>query len=214
MDAASTLCLKIGQEAAACIQSSQHSALQRCRELSVCGSFKRTAFVKGLAQTAEQIQPLHLVQIINSMCQESLFGLELLQELFPAAQQAANTIHKAACSQEVCMDLMHSSSSSALAHAAAAAGGEALQSVLQLLQSLLVHVFDAAVVFADGSTNQAPQTAGAAAVLDAACDAGLQQYVLTVLEGLHAAATQHEVSADTATSSVIQAFGNEYLLQQ
>jgi hypothetical protein len=196
MDAASTLCLEMGQEAAACIQSSQHAALQlqRCRELSSCGSFKRTAFIKGLAQTAEQIQPLQLLQVVNSLCQESLFGLELLQELVPAAQQAALIIHKAACSQEVCMDLMHSSSSSALAHAEAAAAGEALQSVLQLLQSLLVHVFDAAAVSADNSATQAPQTASAAARLkDAACDAG--QYILAVLEGLQAAATQHEVGS-------------------
>lgn len=131
--------------------------------------------------------------MINSL--ESLFGLELLQELLPAAQQAADILHNAACSQEVCMGLMHGSSCSAVAHTEAATAGEALQSVLQLLQSLLVHVFDAAAVSETDSAAQAPQTAGAAVRLDAVCDPGLQQYVLAVLERLQAAATQHEVGS-------------------
>lgn len=169
-----TLSLQLGAQPATA------ATLLAARELAACGCFKRAAFLRGLAQQAASQPPLELVQTLDSLCFEAgLFApAQLLHDLLPSPQQAADLIHQAACSQTVCGALIHSSSWGGVC-ATATSSDSALQRVLRLLQSLLVCSFDAAVTAAD----------------PAACDTALQQYVVTVLQHLQEAAATHEVLA-------------------
>lgn len=156
-------------------QPATAATLLAAREQAACGCFKRAAFLRGLAQQAANQPPLELVQTLDSLCEAGLFApAQLLHDLLPTPQQAADLIHQAACSQAVCGALIHSSSWGGVC--GTTSSDSALQRVLRLLQSLLVCSFDTAAT-AD----------------PAACDTTLQQYVVTVLQHLQEAAATHEV---------------------
>jgi hypothetical protein len=162
-------------------QPATPTTLLAARELAACGCFKRAAFLRGLAQQAAEQPPLQLMQTLDRLCHEAgLFApAQLLHDLLPTPQQAADLIHQAACSQAVCGALIHSSCWGRVC-ASTTASDCALQAVLRLLQSLLVCSFDAA---ACGTADPA------------ACDTALQQYVLAMLQHLQEAAARQEVLA-------------------
>lgn len=202
MDPVSAACFQTGQQAARC-PSEHNIVLLKCKELSSCGSLRRTAFLTGISQVADQMEPLQLVQIINSLSEGGLFGLQLLHDVLPAPEHAAAVLQQAACSQDVCTALLASSSWAAVAQGSCAqteavcwSVPDGLESVLQLLQSLLMYTFDATATAEAGSSMPTANTTGAAAGFNWLQDHGLQQYVTAVLQALQVAGTQHEVRAD------------------
>jgi len=190
---ACTLCSQLGSQAGSA-SANQHLILKQCKEVASCGAFNRAAFVAGLAPHLHQMMadhPVQLLQTVQCFCTDSLFGLALLQQLLPAPAQAADMIQKAACSQEVCLDLMQRRRMPGLLQADSPASP--LESLLQLLRVLLLFFFDAAAVAAaDASTSTVPAAATSGFSIPA--DDGSASYVAAVLEILQEDAAQHEVS--------------------
>lgn len=201
MSSVSSCCHQLGQQAALSSPEEQQQIVCKCCELAACGSFARSAFLAGLTSQLERMPALTLVQLIASLFQERLFGLQMLQQLLPAPQQAADLIHKAASSQEVCLALVCRSSTCDLAparHRAASSSkhARALQAVLQLLKAVLLYSFDAVAVAAADSSKAYLPAAVPSAADDVGCvDTGLQQYLESLLQQLQELAAQHAVLA-------------------
>jgi hypothetical protein len=149
----------------------------------------------------EHVKAANLVQLMARLLQEGLFSLQMLQQLLPDPQQAADMICTAASSQEVCMTLVYRSHGSDLASArqqkaAAGTDARAVQAVLQLLKASLLYSFDAAAVAAADSSQSYLFTAVQSATDHVGCvDSGLQRYMESLLQQLQEAAMQHAVLA-------------------
>jgi hypothetical protein len=149
----------------------------------------------------EHVPALALVYLTASLLQEGLFSLQMLKQLLPGPQQAADMICKAVSSQEVCLALVCRSNTRdvALAQPPTAPSGthaRALQAALQLLKAVLLHSFDSAAVTAADSASMYLLAAVPTAADPAGCvETGLQQYLELLLQQLQEAATQHAVLA-------------------